>query len=457
MSFDIPGYFLDLKTKKYYKITQTGPYSMSELRKRLAAEEEQAKTIKAEIKRPKPRPATIADFCRQRATGTNHQLTFNSNAGIFMNSLKHRSTIVTSEDFQDAQVVMTGGSEYGGMLVASKDQLCYNFGYQLNPSFQMWRYGYCNIQNGGSTVTSIQYTPENQKRDCSTVSLSTSNGIFERITVPKDLVLSADEAKQLLTDDVPTRDGSQLKQFPAQSRSMGRVEAMFSEHREMIWSLDTDYAKDCAVLGGEKRVYHLTGDLRRIASSRINSAAFDVHLSKWQPNHCLAGLRNGTIQLFDLRRKPLSFNTICEASSSVTKIVEMDSQLLLSVSLDGSISIWDKRKFRKEPVRRLSGHVNEATHGLAFDVDLDNELLLVSGNDGCVRIWSLSNTASSQPIWTSEKFTRHVTSAKLFIDKQFPAIQPNWLPYSTLKRHNPGVLIFANENSSNVAKYYSIF
>ena len=58
MSFKIPGYFLDQKTKKLYRIQPHGPFSLPELRKRVERERAREGTFLPlnEQIRPKPIP-----------------------------------------------------------------------------------------------------------------------------------------------------------------------------------------------------------------------------------------------------------------------------------------------------------------------------------------------------------------------------------------------------------------
>ncbi|CEI91548.1 hypothetical protein RMCBS344292_05834 [Rhizopus microsporus] len=464
MSFAIPGYFFDVKSNKYYKITSSGPYSMTELRKRLAAEEEEEREKKA-IKKPKPIVPTLGDFFRQRATGMNPQVTINGHIATLLTFMKPQSKVILNKDFEDPKVIMTGGPNYGNMLVASKHRLLYNIGYQINPSFQIWRRGHCRYSlEEYTTITSVHYSFKNASQDYDTVLLSTSDSTMRRMAIPKQRPLSTEEISHFLDDSGTTiRDIDHILELPSSTTEL-KEEAMFFASRDMFWTSATDDFYDSTMIGGDKHLYQLTSSLRRVGSRKVRSSVFDVHFSKNQPANCYVGSRDGSIKLMDLRENTMRFNFMFEASSSVTKMAELDRHQLLTVSMDGSIDIWDNRQLRSDPVRSLKGHRNEATHSLAFDIDLDNKMLLVAGDDGHVRIWSYSNYQHNQPVWKSNKFPKPVTAAKLFIDKQFPTVQPNWSAYCKLKRHNPGLLIYSEEDDNNnnnnnnipIAKYFSM-
>ncbi|KAI9279349.1 WD40-repeat-containing domain protein [Sporodiniella umbellata] len=440
MSFQIPGYFLDLETKKYYKITTTGPYSMAELKKRLAKEEE---SKQQSIKRPAPPPPTLVKLIRQRAVGSLH---CKPNFATVLRNLRHQNTVVLNQSFKNSK--MTFGNLRDGCLWTVSANHLYTVGYQLSPCFQIWTSQCRNIDLAGP-VNTISCISDDLNYS---INIGTSDGRFYKINIPQEHALSHQQIDYILPQGSLTSgptDGTRLLDFSDYSELPSMSRKLFSTNKETVWSSAVDEVRKRVLVGGEKSLYLLKDSLQLIKTRKLSSAVFDIVISKYRAIG-LVGLRNGRVLSVDLRDRRLSFELFCSANSSVTKIAEIDEMYVLTVCLDGSIDVW-KIGSAKTPIRSFKGHINEATHGLAFDLDLNNQLLLVAGNDGHVRVWSLLESA---PIWTSEKFKKPVTTAKIFVE--FPNRQPNWPPYLVSKHQTPGVLIFTEENDFPVVKYYCI-
>ncbi|CAO3675761.1 unnamed protein product [Rhizopus stolonifer] len=387
---------------------------MSELKKRLLEEEEASKI---NLKRPRP-PPTLTKLLRKRAAGIPYKLSLS----ILLTRLRHSSTILLDENCRDPKAIFTTDD---CIWLASKSGL-YQLGYQLNPCFQIWTRLNTILFQGLVNTIHCSSSPEEY-----TLLIGTSLGQLKKIVVPKKVELSPEEIQQLMSPTTIPADGPLLTR------------------NDTIWSVAVDNKRNRILVGCEQQLCLLNHHLKHIQYKKTRSAVFVIQLSRYHSS-ALVGLRNGRILSCDLRDTKLNDRLLLTASSSVTRLIELDKNVLLSICLNGSIDIWDL-KAPKKPIHSFKGHVNEASHGLAFDIDLKNKLLLVAGNDRRVRIWSFSE---SMPIWTSEVFNSLITSAKLSID--FSEKQPNWPLYPISKHLNPGVLVFTLEENVPAVKYYSI-
>lgn len=404
---------------------------MSELKKRLLEEEEASKI---NLKRPRP-PPTLTELLRKRAAG----IPYKWSLSILLTRLRHSSTILLNENCRDPKAIFTTD---GCIWLASKSGL-YQLGYQLNPCFQIWTRINTILFRGLVNTIYCSSSPEEY-----TLLIGTSLGQLKKIVVPKKAELSPEEIQQLMSPTTIPADGPLLVHFPGGPRNED-IKAEFQTRNDTIWSVAVDDKHSRILVGCEQQLCLLSYHLKHIQYKKTRSAVFVIQLSKYRSS-ALVGLRNGRVLSYDLRNTKLNDRLLLTASSSVTRLVELDENVLLSVCLNGSIDIWDV-KAPKKPIHSFRGHVNEASHGLAFDIDLKNKLLLVAGNDRRVRIWSFSE---SMPIWTSEVFNSLITSAKLSIDSSEK--QSNWPLYPISKHLNPGVLIFTLEGNVPAVKYYSI-
>lgn len=497
MSFNIPGYFLDQKTKKLFKITPHGPFSLKELQKRVKAEEEEAAaaaaeasgvTKKSNLVHKQSLPNNIAQFLRQRATMGSINNSFSNNAtthyqsGIpfLMTQLKYRTKVElegSKQIYDNVLIDMTAEPDYGEIIMSHKTGKLTRFGYQVNPGFQVWRAGSA-WESGPDNASTLRFgtKPYILNGEERRTVVGTSGGTIWRHSMPKlPPLLDHDLRQQFISADGSIRDDNTIIGTPTLSYA-GYTEAsadnIFKKKKDLFWSADVYDEFDRVVIGGDKAIYHLSKEFVPITSRKTKSTIFATHIPRDQPNICWTGARNGSIQLTDLRQNDMYPSDKFRQSSSVNKIQSLTGFELLSMGLDGSIDIWDTRKPKKhsqdtnlpEPIRKLKGHVNEARHNLGFDIDLDNNLLMASGSDGYVRIWSIFNGNSNQPIWTSEKFLLPIPAAKFIVNQnRFPRVQEGWsslIEETLLLRQCPGIVLFgannANSDSSSIQWLTSI-
>lgn len=497
MSFNIPGYFLDQKTKKLFKITQHGPFSLKELQKRVKAEEEEAaeatrsqrsKTCHAS---PKQRsPVNITQFLRQRATlgSINSPLLNNgathSHSGIpfLMTQLKLRTKVELEGPkriYDNMKVDLTTDPDYGEIIMSHRSGKLVRFGYQVNPGFQIWKAGF-DWSTGSSDALSLQFGTYNfilngQERR---TMVGTSGGNLWRHSVPVLPRLQHDDLSQhFLTSNGSIRDDGIILPTPNVSyldHTWPSVDALFTKKKDLFWSSSVYDEYDHVVVGGDQALYQLSSAFEHVSSRKVRSSIFTTHLPNDQPHTCWIGSRNGLIQSIDFRQKNININTNFKQSSSVVKIQTLNGFELLTIGMDGSVDIWDKRQPKdysnqqrnkgkggyhpqttnfSNPIRTLKGHINESSSNLGFDVDLENNLLMLSGSDGIVRIWSIFSSNTNEPIWCSEKFSSPVPAAKFVVNQnQRPHMQDGWaslIKEPALSRHCPGIILFGTTHEEN--------
>lgn len=483
MSFSIPGYFLDQKTKKLYKIASSGPFSMSELRKRLQQEEEEEKAATAaalhdryKFNSSNQQPITNLDqYLRKRSTYTS--LTPKSNEGItcLMDRLKTRTSIALPGSPQVVSRhtlvdVVSDPNDYGEMVIATQTQL-HHYGYQVDPQFRLWKSDFQLSLRNDVTSMHLGSSHFGEYRDL----VATHGGELCRFSVPQLPPLTYEEIEAAFLDcsgsvrddnnpnivlDIPS-----VHSNPYLNYSTNQT---YQRKKDLFWCSSVNDSQDRIVLGGDQKLYLLNSNFDFLTSCNVKSSVFSTYILPRRPDLCWIGLRNGAIQRFDTRSKShINLSSKFRQSSSVVKIHSLantgSGYDLLTVGMDGSVNIWDERQPRAryagnqpkqrnqlQPVYTLKGHVNESTHHLAFDLDIDGHILLLAGSDGRVRLWSLldlkKSSSSSQPIWTSKKYAVPVPAAKLmYSSSRFPRLQKGWTsvyPESVLSRKCPGVMLF---------------
>ncbi|CAO3621937.1 unnamed protein product [Mucor hiemalis] len=498
MSFNIPGYFLDQKTKKLFKIQSHGPFSLKELKKRLQEEEEQeamvaeassataasgllsTKVAKTSMLRS---PTNLTHYLRQRATsGIRHAL---------MAQLRTRSTVELEgppQNYGKMLVDLTTYPDFGEAVVSYRPGKIARFGYQVNPGFQMWNTGQDWTSDSGE-VLSLQFGTRNfvlNGEERRTI-VGTSDGKLWRYSVPKLPALSTEDLKQqFVTANGSIRNDEHIIGIPPTSyigTSEPLLDCLFTKKKDLFFSSSLDDQNDNIAVGGDQALYHLNSRFDLISSQKVRSSIFSTHLPIDQPYLCWSGARNGNLLLTDFRQvhhQNAKSTPRFKQSSSILNIQKLAGYELLTTGMDGSINIWDTRQPKRynsnskrkknqyndrdrepatlpEPIRSLKGHVNESTQHLAFDIDLENNLLMLSGSDGRVRTWSIFNSSSNEPIWCSEKFSSPIPAVKFMVNSnQYPRVQDGWtsvLDESALTKNYPGILLFGvkHENSDNSA------
>lgn len=500
MSFNIPGYFLDQKTKKLFKITQHGPFSLKELQKRLKAEEEQeaAEAAKSQglnichASLKQRSPVNITQFLRQRATlgSINNPLLNNgathTQSGIpfLVTQLKYRTKVELEgpkRTYDNLLIDLTSNPDYGEVIMSHRSGRLVRFGYQVNPGFQVWKAG-SDWSTGSSDALSLQFGTYNfvlNGQERRTI-VGTSGGNLWRHSVPILPPLQRDDlSQQFIASNGSIRNDTTILPTPIVSYldyTEPSVDSLFTKKKDLFWSSSVNDEYDHVVVGGDQSLYQLSSTFKLICSRKVNSSIFSTHFPTKQPNTCWTGSRNGLIQSIDLRQKNINLIPEFRQSSSVVKIQTLDGFELLTIGMDGSVDIWDTRQPKKcsgqqrgkgkggyhqqatsfpDPIRTLKGHVNESSFNLGFDVDLENNLLMLSGNDGIVRIWSIFSSNSNKPIWYSKKFSSPVSAARFVVSQnQHPFTQDSWsslVKEPALSRKCPGIILFGvnHENNDN--------
>ncbi|KAG2208853.1 hypothetical protein INT46_003634 [Mucor plumbeus] len=480
MSFDIPGYFLDLKTKKYFKITPHGPYSLPELRKRLQREEEEEKAaaVAASTSKRNPnhistlnlKPTNFSHFLRQRATAGTVVRRTDTGLSFLLNRLKTRSSVhlhgPTSIYNNMIVAATTDKNDYGEMFISNRCSL-QHFGYQIDPQFSMWKVGQQLTDN--SDAQSMHMGSRLFDMDGLTFRpiVGTTGGTLWFRAFPVLPPLDEGEIYNMFTQNGSIRQQNQIYECPGSylGHCFPLASREYIQRRDLFWCSSLDDQNDTIVLGGDQKIYRLNNAFNLIQAKKVKSSVFASHIPKLQPEMCWIGSRNGKVHLEDWRQPAHSITNEFVQSSSVYKIQTLDNvrtgHELVTIAMDGSIDIWDarhptrKRKSRRKcPLYSLNGHVNESSRHLGFDIDAENLLLMASGSDNYVRIWSIDNRNSTfDPLWTSRRYQAPIPAAKFMTaSSKYPKLQDGWsdlLSNSLVSRQSPGVLLFGTSKESN--------
>ncbi|KAK4515510.1 uncharacterized protein ATC70_010460 [Mucor velutinosus] len=485
MSFDIPGYFLDLKTKKYFKITPHGPYSLPELRKRLKREEEEerqaaalalaSKRINANhISSQHRKPTHFSQFLRQRAT-LSAMDRMDSGMRFLLTRLKTRSSVHLhgpSSIYNNMLVAMTPhhADDYGEMFISNRCSL-QHFGYQVDPQFSLWKVGQELTDNSDAQSMHVGYRLFDMNGyPCRSV-IGTTGGLLWFRAFPVLPPLHREEVQHMFMQNGSIRQQGRIYECPGSyaGHCISLSLQEYAQAKDLFWSSDVDDQHDTIVVGGDKKIYQLNNTFHLKQSRKMKSSVFACHIPKSQPDHCWIGLRNGKVHMVDWRspmtpRDKASQHDFTQ-SSSVYKIQTLDNvrtgHELVTLAMDGSIDVWDarqpikKRKSKRSgPLYSLKGHVNASSRHLGFDIDTENQLLVAAGSDHCVRIWSLQRRNNAfDPMWTSEKYQAPIPAVKFMTAANtYPKLQDGWsnlVPDSLLSRKPPGIMLFGTSKESN--------
>lgn len=481
MSFDIPGYFLDLKTKKYFKITPHGPYSLPELRKRLQREqeEEKAAAFAASTSKRNPnhistlnlKPTNFSHFLRQRATAGTFARRTDTGLSLLLTRLKTRSSVhlhgPTSIYNNMLVALTTDKNDYGEIFVSNRCSL-QHFGYQIDPQFSVWKVGQELIDNSDAQSMHLgSRLFEMNGSICRSV-IGTTGGILWYRAFPVLPPLHKEEVYHMFTQNGSIRQQEdRIYECPASytGQCLALASQEYVQRRDLFWCSSLDDQNDTIIVGGDQKIYRLNNTFNLIQAKKVKSSVFASHIPKSQPEMCWIGSRNGKVHLEDWRQPTHNIANEFIQSSSVYKIQTLDNvrtgHELVTIAMDGSVDIWDarhptrKRKSgRKRPLYSLNGHVNESSRHLGFDIDAENQLLMASGSDSRVRIWSIDNRNSTfDPLWTSQKYQAPIPAAKFMTaSSKYPRLQDGWsdlLPNSLISRQSPGILLFGTSKESN--------
>ncbi|KAI8645898.1 hypothetical protein BD408DRAFT_411234 [Parasitella parasitica] len=472
MSFEIPGYFLDLKTKKYFKITPHGPYSLPELRKRLQREQEEEKAaamsaaaavLAKRSHNQNPKPTNFTQFVRQRAMLGRTECT-DTGLRFMLTRLKSRSRVHLhgpTNIYNNMLVALTADmSDYGQVFVSNRCSL-QHFGYQLDPCFAVWNVGQELMNNSEAQSMHLGSRLFDMSGVTCRSVVGTRGGTLWFRAFPVLPPLHSEEIYSMFTENGSIRQNDQIHECPAShgSHSLAIACQEYSQRKDLFWCSSLDDQHNTVIVGGDQKVYRLDTTFRLIQSKKVKSSVFASHLSSSQPAICWFGSRDGKIHLEDWRQptEDTVFNDFVQ-SSSVYKIQSLDNvrsgHELVTVALDGSIDVWDarqptkKRKSRrKKPLYSLKGHVNQSSRHLGFDIDTKNQLLMACGSDERMRIWSLDHrNSTSDPLWTSQKYEAPIPAVKFMTTpSKYPKLQDGWsdlMPSSLNSRQTPGILLF---------------
>jgi hypothetical protein len=452
MSFDIPGYYFDKKKNKLFKLNPTGPYSLSEIRKRLKQEEEEEAAAKKKKRQQREKPIpSITQFIRHRTLFGSNKAHAPTHPGVIslVSHLKQKQALRLDgpkETYQSVKVDMDNDE----FIMADKKGIT-RFGYQCSPQFQVWASGFVGDYNHLGNVTSLHYKQKTTRRELMPVNGTANHpsrgGTFFEYGIKQQPPLTQDERSTFSS----IRNNDSILGIP--NSHIENVDSIplyeYRIKKDTFWSSSYDQFHDTTVVGGERKLHIINSGFEHAHSRSINSDVFALCAT---PTHqCWVGLRNGTIGSIDLRSPPSSkklqqqrkkdkFNFKLKEASSITHIRCLDHSPtgndILVTCLDGSVSIYDKRNLQNNPVRRLTGHHNETHHHLGFDIDEKNNLLMLAGNDGYVRIWSLFRT-NPEPIFTSTKYSRPVPAVS-FINHNMESMALHDEQHARL----PGVILF---------------
>ncbi|KAI8973717.1 hypothetical protein BDF20DRAFT_989641 [Mycotypha africana] len=473
MSFAIPGYFHDLKTNKYYKITPSGPFSLPELRKRLQREKEKeeedqraALAAKEKVKvcnRYSPSttiPKNIIDYLQQRKINGGSLSSFFGGANLLKLMAKRSSVRLCDPvaTYEPLFVQLTQGFDSYGEFFLAGGRLLQRFGYQLEPQFQVWQ------KEGPQNRSLIN-------------GLGRSNRIIKVEGLPCQSVFVAEEtqltcldylmATSLLAEEIQqylpsaesgaARDNQEIIRGTISSQHQPIRARAFKPKRDMLWSVscnDNAGGSQSIITGGDRAIYMLNSEIRLTRLWKVKSSVFALCMGfnnhEYGNNNYWVGHRDGKIRFQDIRLKYMSSYTVRE-SSSICQIQALNENEIVTIAMNGDIAVWDKRQMKdqqqqRQPLQQLKGYIdnNNINRSLGFDVDPVNQLVAASGIDGHVRIWSLSKP---DPIWVSKKYKRVVPALKLFTNPdKYPRIEEGWssiLPDGLItSRKIPGLLLF---------------
>ncbi|KAI8889215.1 hypothetical protein K501DRAFT_146222, partial [Backusella circina FSU 941] len=399
MSFDIPGYYFDKKKNKLFKLNPTGPYSLSEIRKRLKAEQEEEAAAAKKQKRPQKPIPNIHQFIHQRTLFGRNVHTHTTHPGMISlaSRLKQKQTLRLDgpkETHQSIKVDMDK-SEF---IMANKKGIG-RYGYRCRPRFQVWASGFISDE---SNVTSLYYKQKHLLVN-GTSNHPSRGGTFFEYRIQPQPPLTPEEAHTFST----IRNNDTILGIP--NSHIDNIHSVplyeYRIKRDTFWTSYFDPFQGTTVVGGERKLHIIHHDHAHSRRS-MHSDVFALYTTPAQT--CWVGLRNGTLGAMDLRTND-KFHFKLKGTSSITQVrcLENGGNEVLVVGMDGTVSIYDRRKPQKHPVRRLIGHHNETHQHLGMDIDETNHLLMLAGDDGYVRIWSLFRT-KQDPIFTSRRYSRPV-------------------------------------------------
>ena len=168
-----------------------------------------------------------------------------------------------------------------------------------------------------------------------------------------------------------------------------------------VWSLACGDA-ETLVAGVNTRVVEM--DLQTMRATEVvhNSGSDALALAKSasHPHSVLCGLRNGTVLAVDTRQSSgAASHRVCRLPAAVTSLSFRDStgSYLLACSVDGTLGMFDCRRWSATPCVAYRGHVNSSS--LMHRHAERGGLVAAPGEDGLVRLWDVNS--GGQPLCAS--------------------------------------------------------
>jgi hypothetical protein len=158
-----------------------------------------------------------------------------------------------------------------------------------------------------------------------------------------------------------------------------------------VWSLACGGA-DTLAAGVNTRVVEM--DLQTMVAREVlrhaGSDALALATSASHPHSMLCGLRNGAVLAVDTRQSSSATSGVCSLPAAVTSLSlrEDNETYLLACSVDGTLGMFDARKWSAAPCVAYRGHMNSAS--LLHRHVAHGCLLAAPGEDGRVRLWDVN-------------------------------------------------------------------
>ncbi|TPX35402.1 hypothetical protein SeMB42_g07179 [Synchytrium endobioticum] len=399
---DIPGYYFDAEKQKYFKLSKTAvsgrtdPYSVASIKKR---SEQQIKTsLQTKIKSDESCAASRigrSAFRKATAAFPTLCLTFEHNVELKSNMkrqlawecmskyLKQRYTtklnhIGTISDFDvntERRLICIASTLRGKLRLMEM-----NLNHEL-----LQKHMNTTFVNSTSEISSVQFTTF--KSIDAIIATQLGYGCRPGCA---EIYQYLDSQKELLM-----HPKMMYKFQPARTAFIWTSAVCKPSGKFALGTSDGVYIHSTTNAGPDTTSLFDT-------SSDVVSVSFDSDVD----SSVYCGLRDGSILLFDMRRKP-GVDLRRPASSSTPSSVSAYSTIrhsvavsclkplyggtrLLSSTVDGKLFLWDTRK-ANSPLLDF-GDVTCCVQS-SFVSDATDSVVFSAGNDGCIRSWSLRTGA----------------------------------------------------------------
>ncbi|KAI7886583.1 hypothetical protein K492DRAFT_203118 [Lichtheimia hyalospora FSU 10163] len=448
---EIPGYYFDRDKNRYFRITATGPHSRDAIKKaeqtaELQQENDNAKRIRNPLKQIGD--DHIYQYLYSRQTTSNISSTTLINA---CNRALYRQMKPVQQLDNNERYSCTGVADFrsGEAVVTYGQGLVLRYGYQCEPSFQMW-----NMETPwhvGSSVTSLQlgpcYTNIQDGTHRQTV-YGTSYGPRKSSELWRYSFLSQIDMDP---DMMHANNHNNVIRSITREQPPAVLDCRFSLKKSCLWT--THYAHDKVVVGSDHGAYMLNSCFDVLGHIPTKTAVLAAQCVDDDRSQAWIGCRDGRLFLFD-SRIPQPAKSITQSKVATAHVVSLDSSGLehqiLSVDIERSIKIWDMRCLRRtrqgslhQPIKQLSGHDTTADQHIAFDISHHSRTVALVDGRQQLHFWSLdSNAFDNTPFWTSDYFQHNRIQSIHFID----ASQQN--------SHAPGLVALAENPQRSSTSFY---